>query len=124
MQHPWEGRTQRSTQGKRELNAAPGSTLHITQMRKDSAQDPEEGGRSAAPTEGRIQRSTQEESAQYPGVLIAALRGLGSPPTSQITRNSERSKAASTRPPYMLHVSCRARMKSRRSASDLGMGPQ
>lgn len=128
-QHPGRlsaapGRTQRNTRRKRGLNTALGSTQHSTQGREDSAQDPEEGGPSAAPTGGRIQHSTREESAQYPGVLSAAPGGAGSPPTSQMTWNSERSKAASTRPPYILHVSCRACMKSRRSASDLGMGSQ
>lgn len=45
----------------------------------------------------------------------------GSPPRSQMTLKGERSKAARTRPPHRLQVSCRPCMKSRRSASDLSV---
>lgn len=45
--------------------------------------------------------------------------GRRSPPTSQMTGNGDRSKAASTRLPLTLQTSCRARMKCSRSPSDL-----
>jgi hypothetical protein len=38
-----------------------------------------------------------------------------------MTLKGERSKAVRTRPPHRLQVSCRPRMNSRRSASDLSV---